>query len=246
MDFGAELAVQSYCFRGFESNTVVAKMVRECGLSRIELWGGHADFADESRFDEVIETYEQAGVTIVSIGVQGFNANEEAERKFFDFAKRAGATTISASFSPDSAVDSYRIAEKLADAYDINLGIHNHGGRHWLGSVEMLRYVFQQTNPRIGLMLDTAWALDAREDPVAMVETFGQRVHGVHLKDFVFDRAGTPKDVVIGTGSLELPKLFAAMTRIGFDGNLILEYEGDVDNPIPALQECVEAVRKEA
>jgi len=42
------------------------------------------------------------------------------------------------------------------------LVIHNHGGRHWLGSAQMLAAVFAQTGPAIGLTLDTAWALARR------------------------------------------------------------------------------------
>ena len=243
MDYGAELAVQSFCFRGFEDNAAVAQMVRDIGLDRIELCGKHADFADEPTFDDVIGTYRDAGVDIVSIGVQGCNGKKEDERPYFEFAKRAGCSTISVNFSPGTVPEGFRVAEELADEYNINLGIHNHGGRHWLGSAQMLAHVFSQTGPRIGLMLDTAWALDAREDPVALVRKFGDRTHGIHVKDFIFDRARAPEDVVVGTGNLDLPELFTALDDIGFAGNLILEYEGDVDNPVPALSECVKAVR---
>ena len=40
-----------------------------------------------------------------------------------------------------------------------------------------------------------------------------------------------------------MPGLAAALDDIGFDGPLILEYEGEVDNPMPALKSCVEAMR---
>jgi S1-C subfamily serine protease len=46
------------------------------------------------------------------------------------------------------------------------------------------------------------------------------------VKDFTFDRAGKHQDVVVGTGNLDLPKLFAAMGKANFSGNVILEYEG--------------------
>lgn len=246
MNIGEELAVQSYCFRHFKDNTEVAGKVKDCGLSRIEVCAVHADFADESCFDGVIEAYRSQDVQIIGIGVQGFNNDADKERKFFEFAKRAGIKTISANFNPGTTPDSFKTAEKLADEFDINLAIHNHGGRHWLGSTQMLKEVFSKTGPRIGLMLDTAWALDSHEDPVKMAQTFGDRLYGVHIKDFVFDRAGKPEDVVVGTGNLDLPGLFKVMKEANFSGSPILEYEGDVENPVPALRECVEAVRKEA
>jgi sugar phosphate isomerase/epimerase len=105
--------------------------------------------------------------------------------------------------------------------------------------------VFAQASPRIGLSLDTAWALDAGEDPVKMIEEFGPRLALVHLKDFVFDRARKPEDVVVGTGNLPLPNVAAALAKAGFDGELVIEYEGDVANPVPALTACVQAIRRE-
>ena len=240
------LGVQSYCFRGFKENQKVIESVKACGLARIELCGVHADFTDEKSFDKVIGLYRGAGVAIDSIGVQGFKNNEAVETKFFEFAKRAGAKLISADFDLETVPQCYRTAEKLAEKYDIRLAIHNHGGRHWLGSARMLQYVFANTNDRIGLCLDTAWALDAGEDPLALVEKFAKRLYSVHLKDFVFDRARKPQDVVVGTGNLDLKKAGAALKKIGFAGALVLEYEGDVANPVPALVQCVKAVQSAA
>ena len=37
----------------------------------------------------------------------------------------------------------------------------------------MLQHVFGMTSDRIGLCLDTAWAIDSRLDPVKMVTQFG-------------------------------------------------------------------------
>jgi sugar phosphate isomerase/epimerase len=242
MDAGKELAVQSYCFRGFKSNEEVADKVLECGLRKLELCAVHADFTDESGFDAVIDTYRKRGVEIVSIGVQGFKNDPATERKYFEFVKRAGVRVMSANFTADSVPDSVRSAEALAGEYDVRLGIHNHGGRHWLGSSQALTMVFGWAGARVGLMLDTAWALDSGEDPVKMAEAFGDRLVGVHIKDFVFDRARKPEDVVVGTGNLDLPGLLATMKKVGCTGPAILEYEGDVENPVPALKQCVEAV----
>lgn len=237
------LAVQSYCFRGFKDPAEVAEKVREIGLSKIELCAVHVDFLDESAFGPVIGAFADAGVEIISIGVQGFRNEPEKEEKFFQFASEAGATTISADFNPTTVPEAYRVAEQLAEKYDLRLAIHNHGGRHWLGPAQMLSLVLEQTSPRIGLMLDTAWALDSREDPLALVDRFADRLYGLHLKDFIFERDRTPTDVVVGTGNLKLPELMAKLKQRSFQGHLILEYEGDVENPVPALTKCVAAIQ---
>lgn len=243
MNVGQELGVQSFCFRHFKDNATTARLVKQCGLSRIELCGVHVDFQAPDTFEQVIKTYRDAGVEIVSIGVSGMAADEGRERNHFEFCKACGAKFMAVSFAIEAVPDCFRTAEKLSEEYGVLLGIHNHGGGHWLGSTQALEWVFKSTNARIGLCLDTAWALDAGQDPVAMAEKFAGRLYGVHIKDFVFDRAGRPEDVVVGTGNLELKKLIEAMVAAGFAGAVVLEYEGDVEDPVPALTKCADAVR---
>ncbi len=238
------LGIQSYCFRGFKEHKEVIDKLKSCEVSTIELCAAHVDFADASKFDSIVKQYEGAGVKIPSIGVQTFRGDEAKERLYFEFARKAGAKFMSASFDVSTVPESIRTAEKLSEEYDIPLAIHNHGGKHWLGSTEMLKRIFSDTSGRIGLCLDTAWALDSREDPVKMAETFADRLYGVHIKDFVFGRNREPEDVVVGTGNLDLHGLAETMEKGGFAGYAVIEYEGDVSNPVPALTECVEKVKE--
>ena len=150
---------------------------------------------------------------------------------------------MSISFKPESMFDGVKNIDKLAEKYDLKLGIHNHGGYDWLGNETILKYIFEKTSPRIGLHMDTAWALDAKMKPIEWVEKFAARLHGVHVKDFVFDRARQSTDVIIGTGNLDLPKLMSSLKQINFSGPLVIEYEGDEKNPVPALKECVAALK---
>lgn len=237
MNISKDMAVQSYCFRHFKKNEEVAEKVREAGFSNLELCVP-ADCTDEKSFEKVIGIYAKAGIKIVSIFAS-------VEEKVFKFAKMAGARLMSTSFPFSFSLDAFRSAEKLADKYDINMGIHNHGGHDWLGSAGVLKTVFDNTGPRVGLTLDTAWALDAGQDPVKMVEMFSGRLYGLHLKDFTFNTARKPEDVIVGTGNLDLPKLFEALKKINYNGAVIIEYEGDIENPVPAVKQCVEQVRKE-
>ena len=176
------------------------------------------------------------------MGVNRIGTDRDSALQIFECAKAAGLARMSVDFPLEGVDEALAIAEELSESHGILLGIHNHGGRHWLGSATALRWVFGRTSARIGLSLDTAWALDSREDPIKLVEEFGDRLHIVHVKDFVYKPDRTPEDVVVGTGNISLAALDAALTAAGFDGEAILEYEGDVDNPVPALRECVRAV----
>ena len=210
-----QIAVQSYCFRGFRSNAEVAAKVKEIGLAALEPCGVHVDFADDAAHEAAIADYRAAGVTLVSCGVNAIRGDAGDAEGPFRFAQKAGLSLISGDVMPPASWDTFAAAERLAEQYDVNVALHNHGGQHWIGNAQMLEQVFRRTGPRIGLMLDTAWAIDAREDPVALVRRFGARLMGVHLKDFVYTREREPQDVVIGTGILDLPALIAALRRGG-------------------------------
>ena len=223
-------------------NDVAAARTLETGLRRFELCRVHTDWDDAAAFGALAKRYADHGVTIVSIGVNQITGDETESRKLFECAKAAGLSRMSVDFPLEGVDEAVAVADKLTEEYGIVAGIHNHGGRHWLGSRTALRWVFGKASDRIGLNLDTAWALDSRENPIEMVEEYGSRLHLVHIKDFVFDPDRTPKDVVVGTGNLSLGELDKALSNVGFAGEAVLEYEGDVDNPVPALQECVKAV----
>ncbi|HEY3332230.1 MAG TPA: sugar phosphate isomerase/epimerase [Capsulimonadaceae bacterium] len=237
------LGIQSWCFRGSKTNAEVIERLKACGADGIELCGVHVDFKDPTSVAAATGEYAAAGLPILAAGVNGLSGDPANDRPLFVFLKEAGAKYMSVTFAPGIEREALARIEAMAEEFDVHLGIHNHGGHHWLGSAEILRYMFSITGKRIGLWLDTAWALDSGEDPIKMVEEFGDRLYGVHIKDFTFDTARRPTDVVVGTGNLDLVKLSAALAKVGFSGCAIIEYEGDVDNPVPALTGCVKAVR---
>lgn len=238
-----ELGIQSFCLRGIDENGAVAQAVKDCGLRRIEVCAKHTGFENPAEVGKVGEVYESNGVSMVSIGVNKLTADRNQATTLFECAKQAGLSQMSVDFPLDEQIDdALALADELAEQYGIVVGIHNHGGRHWLGSRTALRWVFGKTSKRVGLSLDTAWGIDAREDPIEMVREFGDRLHIVHIKDFTYKPDRTPEDVVVGTGILDLSKLDSTLSEVGFSGEAILEYEGDVSNPIPALRKCVSAV----
>jgi sugar phosphate isomerase/epimerase len=152
----------------------------------------------------------------------------------------AGVKAITADVDPDAC----RLTETLCDEYDINVAIHNHGRKHRYGTMAQLDALFARTTRRFGLCLDTAWLLDAGEDPIAAVHRYADRLYGVHLKDFAFDAAGKPVDVIVGTGGLDLPALVRDLNDMDYAGYLSLEYEGNPDSPLPEVIQCVQAVQR--
>jgi sugar phosphate isomerase/epimerase len=238
----AQLGIQTYSFRGF-SGTAIIDQVRACGLSRVELCTMQADFSDPAALEKLIADYRKAGVAIDALGVHRCGGADD--ERVFAFARQAGAKVIGVDFAPAFSLDVFHAAERMAERFDLRLAIHNHGGYHWLGSAQMLELVFANTNERIGLCLDTAWAMHAGEDWLGLIERFGKRLYGLHVKDFTFAHDGKVEDVVIGKGNLRLAKLKKALDDVGFAGYAALEYEGQPENPGPAIRDCVAAAHKE-
>jgi sugar phosphate isomerase/epimerase len=241
LDFG----VQSYCFRDFKDNADVAKKVRQIGVDKIEVCGIHADFNKPDAFPAVVKTYNDAGVKVISIGVQTFTGadNEEA---WFECAKIAGAKHISAHFRVDSFQTAVKKTAALCKKHDIKVGIHCHGGYMFGGSQDEIEHLISLGEGQIGLCIDTAWCMQIgphHGNPVYWAEKFAGKIFGIHYKDFTFDRRAQWTDVVVGTGNLDLPAFVKALKAGNFDGMSVIEYEADPANPVPALTECVKQMR---
>jgi sugar phosphate isomerase/epimerase len=242
LDFG----VQSYCFREFKNNADVADKIVELGLNKVELCAIHADFQRPDAFKEVVQTYADKGVSIISIGVENL-VGEKKERDLFECAAIAGAKHISAHFKVDSFPRAIENTKMWCEEYGIRVGIHCHGGYLFGGQPAVLDYLIKLGSPQIGLCLDTAWCLQIGPrdgQPLEWVKRYAGHIYGVHYKDFVFEKNGQWSDTIVGQGNLDLPAFIRALNESGFDGMAVIEYEGDAQSPVPALKNCVEAMRR--
>jgi sugar phosphate isomerase/epimerase len=233
------IAIQSWCFRHFKALPEFFAELKSAGVAATEVCGVHADFKTPSTAGAIASQFKAAGVQIVAMGVEYLSGDYAADKPRFEWARAAGVKNMSISFQPEAMFDGLKNIEKLADEFDLQLGIHNHGGYDWLGNSTILNYILGKTSKRIGLHMDTAWAIDAKQNPVEMAEKFIDRLVGVHIKDFVYNRERHPADVIIGTGILDLPKFVGVLKQANFSGPLVIEYEGDEKNPVPALSQCV-------
>jgi sugar phosphate isomerase/epimerase len=241
-DLNARLGVKSYSFRHIKDNADVAAAVKTCQANGIDLSACHIDYDDIAQQERAIAAYRAAGVVISGIGVVTLKNDAAFNRRFFEFARRAGCRLVSCVFDPDQHEETLRGVQTLCDEYGMRIAIHNHGGKHWLGNSTMLDYVFRRTGPAVGLCLDTAWCLQAGEAPLQWVERFGQRLYGLHLKDFTFAPDGRFHDTVVGDGALDLPAFLEGLRSVPSLESAVVEYEGD--DAVEATRRCVEAIRK--
>jgi sugar phosphate isomerase/epimerase len=185
-------------------------------------------------------------VQVVSIGVQTFEGADN-EKCWFECAALAGARHISAHFMVGTYLHAIPKVRAWSREFGIRVGIHCHGGYMFGGSQDVLQHLVGLGGPEIGVCIDTAWAMQTGPhagNPVEWVSKFGKQITGVHFKDFVFEPNAQWKDVIVGTGTLDLPAFSKALLNVGFDGMAVIEYEADVEQPDAPLKSCVDSMRK--
>ncbi len=245
MSHTLKFGVQSYCFRQFRDNTVVAQKIRGIGLDQVEICAIHGDFSNPEAFVRDVAPYQNAGISIISLGVQTFEG-KETERAWFECAAAVGAKHISAHFKPDSYLTAIPKVRKWSREFGIRVGIHCHGGYTFGGSPDVIDHLIGLGGPEIGICIDTAWVTQIGPylgKPVEWAKRYAGSIYGVHFKDFTYARNGQWEDVIVGTGNVDLPAFVQALNEGGFDGMAVVEYEGDAENPDPALKKCVESMR---
>jgi len=88
----------------------------------------------------------------------------------------------------------------------------------------------------IGACVDTGHYLRSGRTPVEALRILGERVHGIHLKDFV----DATTEVEPGTGRLSFPTFLDALKRYThFHSALVFEYEAAPQDPTPPLASAI-------
>ncbi len=235
------LGIQSYCFREFRTIPSLIGALKQVSLPFVEIFPGHVDYKhDRGKTDAAIAQIRDAGISVTAYGGVTITKDERDARALCDFVSRNGIHDLSVVTVDEGAI---AMLEKLASEYGVRFCIHNHGKGNQFCSFQDVRSFLAKTSRCFGLCNDTAWFLDAGEDPVAAVHEFADRLYGVHVKDFRFDAKGKPIDVIVGTGGLDLPRFMKALKRVGFKGYMSLEYEGNPANPMADVLKCLEAIR---
>ncbi len=238
---GFKMSIQSYSLRGFDGKTAMQHS-QKLGLKYWESFSRHIplDTAPE-KVAATKSMLKEHGLTLVAFGVEGFNENEGAARKAFDFAKAMGVMSISADPKKDKAT--FDLLDKLVAEYDIAIAIHNHGPKASYDKVTDVQTWVKDRHPKIGACVDTGHYLRSDEDPVEVIEKLGKRVFGVHLKDVKNLPSGGKKFTILGEGDLRLADCLKALKKLDYKYSLSLEYEENEKNPIADIELCLKAVQ---
>ena len=226
-DLQKQIGVKSYSFREIKDNSACAEAILSCKSTVVDLSGTHVNYDEPEYWGQTIDAYRSKGVVISGIGAARSKPEDAWNRRYFDFAKQAGAQLVSVSFDIEDWEVTVRNLEQLTEEYGILAAIHNHGGANWLGNKTALGYVFRRCSTRIGLCLDTAWCIHTEgENPVQWMDLFGDRTYGFHFKDFTWNRNGKHVDSIVGEGALDLKGVLDRFKELTTIRSAVLEYEG--------------------
>lgn len=233
---GWKLGVQMWTFHKFPFVTALQK-ADSAGIKFIEAFPGQplgGDFKDsfgvnmstDSRA-KIKTMLAEKGIRLVAFGV--VVPESPAEWKtIFDFAKDMGIQYITA----EPRRQHWDTINTLAGEYAIMVAIHDHPRPSPYDHPDS---VLTAINGRInlGACADVGhWARNGL-DVTQCLKTLEGRIVGLHLKDIdQFDKVDA-KDVVLGTGVIKFPDMFAELRRQNFKGMFSIEHEANWENNVP-------------
>ena len=235
---GLKVGVHSYSLREFTFDQVLT-MTKELGVKYLSLNPKHVPL--ESPADKLADAkskIDDAGLILLEAGVIGLSKDINKTRQAFDYAKGLGLKTIVC--NPD--LDSFDTLDKLLRDYDVRLAVHNHGPEGIYKVPEDVLQAIKGHDKRIGACVDLGHYERAGVKAGDALRQLKGCIYDVHFKDV--DKAEAKgKPVVVGTGVVDLTDAFKFLLGINFRDGVMLEYEADAKDPMPAMRKSLEYVQ---
>jgi sugar phosphate isomerase/epimerase len=185
-----------------------------------------------------------------SISVETFSAkfppeaDADAQRPVFELARQLDSRVISGGLG----VSRLEVLDRLAEEYDMKIGMHNHGPGGILSDIETIGKILKPYSQRVGLCVDTGHYLRLPLNPIEVMEAFSERVHAVHLRDMDPDKdpikgdEGNYVEHIVGEGPLDLEGVLKLLLDWEYQGTICLEYKPNADNPMPDLRVALDHI----
>ena len=234
-----KLGVASYSMRKFTLEQAL-EMAKALGIRYMTFKDVHIPRTDPPETTRALRAkIEAAGITIMGGGTIDMPNDPVKIRKDFEYAKNAGMPLIYASPDP-AALDTI---ETLVKEFDVRLVIHNHGpeDKRWPRPQDAYA-AMKSRDKRMGLCIDIGHTLRTGTDPVQAVLECQDRLYDMHVKDLA-SKTDKESQVEVGRGVIDFPALFRALLKIGYQGQVGLEYEIKENDPLPGMQESIAYMR---
>jgi sugar phosphate isomerase/epimerase len=223
---GWQLTGQAWTFRELTVMETIDTL-SSLGIRNIEFFpgqrlskdkpGGFDHNAAPEVIQEVKAKLQAARVRAIAYGVVGLGSDEAAARKVFEFAKTMGIRVL----TTEPAEETLPVLDKLAQEYQIKIGIHNHPKPSHYWSPEVVLKGVAGTSASIGVCADTGHWFRSDLNPVECLKQLKGRISSLHFKDLDKDKGDVPFGTGVGNAEAQLKELQAQ----GFGGPISIEYE---------------------
>ncbi|UVO50567.1 sugar phosphate isomerase/epimerase [Sphingomonas sp. SUN019] len=199
--------------------TGTLEKVAKIGYREVEYGGGGYDKMDHAALRK---TMNRLGLTAPSIhvGYEALTADFDGSVKM---AKTLGADTIvvpymgetfrNADAWKEAVADFNRLAERLKKS-GLDFAYHNHDFEFRVkpGGVSLFDMLVKDGDPAlVKIELDLFWAIDAGEDPKAIIKRLPGRIYAYHVKD----RTADGKMTSVGKGVVDFADIFTLNAAAG-------------------------------
>ena len=225
------LGIASYTFRKFDVAHLIDFM-HQLKTPYLNLKSVHLPLTPLDQVAAQAAAYRAAGFQLTAAGNITFAGNDDASiRAPFDYCKAAGIPIMVCA----PTLEQLARVEKFAIQYDIRIAIHNHGpeDKNFPSPLDVLAAV-KNMDARMGCCIDVGHTMRAGTDVVDAIRRAGPRLFDMHMKDLA---NGSQKEsqVAVGDGVMPVPEIFQQLSRMGYKGNVDLEYEIFPDDPMPGV-----------
>ena len=246
---GVEIGVQSYTFRKFTIEGMIAEM-QKVGLSSVELWNGHLDpmKTSEAEFKAVKKKFDDAGIHVSAYCVNfPKDSSDEHLDRGYNGALLLGTHVMTASVQKSIVPR----LDQWSQKYKIKMGLHNHWfGEEWYKGDRTQEYetpddflnLFKSTSKYMNANLDVGHFSAAGYDPVAFLRQHHDRIVSLHVKDRDKDAKRTNRR--FGQGATPVTEVMRAAREVKFKYAANLEYEIEEDHPTAGLRDAFEYVKR--
>ena len=236
---GFKLGVASYSLRKFPRDKAI-EMIKALKVDQVSIKDFHMPVKGTSAEERAAasKAFRDAGIEVKSCGVIQMKAEGEL-KGLFQYAKDAGIPMM---ITMPSA-DNLPAIEKLVKEFDMKVAIHNHGpeDKVFPSSTDAFKLI-KNLDKRIGLCVDVGHEVRTGSDLLKVFEQVNSRLMDVHVKDLTNLREAKSQ-VPVGDGNIPLAAMFKHLKKVGYTGNVMLEYEIDADNPLPGMQKSFSYMR---
>jgi sugar phosphate isomerase/epimerase len=246
---GIEIGVQSYTFRKFTIDRMIAAM-QSVGLSSVELWDGHLNPMKTSaaEFKAVKKQFDGAGIHVSAYCVNfPKDASDEHLDRGYNGALLLGTHVMTASVQKSLVPR----LDQWSQKYKVKMGLHNHWfGEEWYKGDRTQEFetpddfinLFKSTSKYMNANLDVGHFAAAGYDPVAFLRQHHDRIVSLHIKDRDKDARRTNRR--FGQGATPVVEVMKTLKEIKFKYAANLEYEIEEDNPTAGVLDAFEYVKR--